>query len=88
MSLGEMTTLLKLRKGQYSLVEEKINPTATAIGKAVCQLHLPQECVLTAIIRAGQLIIPRGETTLQAGDEVLALVHSSQIAQLQAILGA
>ncbi|MFZ0015247.1 MAG: NAD-binding protein [Acidimicrobiia bacterium] len=32
MSLGEMTTLLKLRQGQYSLVEEKIDPEAAAVG--------------------------------------------------------
>ena len=29
MSLGDMTTLLKLRKGQYALVEEKVHPKAS-----------------------------------------------------------
>ena len=30
MSLGDVTTLLKLRKGQYSLVEERLAPAAAA----------------------------------------------------------
>lgn len=87
MSLGDMMTLLKLRKGQYSLVEEKVHPTAAAVGKAVSDLNLPAECVLTAIIRKGQLIIPRGSTVLEPADEVLAVVHASQLAQLADLLG-
>lgn len=87
MSLGDMMTLLKLNKGQYSLVEEKIAPAAVAAGKAIRDLNLPEECVLAAIIRQGKLIIPRGDTMLQAADEVLAVVHSSQLAQLEAMLG-
>lgn len=87
MALGDMMTLLKLRRGQYSLVEEKIHPHAAAVGKAVRELHLPQECVLAAILREGALVIPRGETLLQAGDEVLAVVHADAAARLAAALG-
>lgn len=87
MSLGDMMTLLKLRKGQYSLVEEKVDPNAIAVGKALRDLQLPSECQLAAIIRKGQLLIPRGDTVLQPADEVLAVVHASQVAQLAALLG-
>jgi trk system potassium uptake protein TrkA len=87
MSLGDMMTLLKLRRGQYSLVEEKVDPTAMAAGKAVQELKLPPDCVLTAIIRKGDLIVPHGNTVLEPADEVLALVHASQLAQLAAVLG-
>ena len=87
MSLGDMMTLLKLRKGQYSLVEEKVHPTSVAAGKALRDLDLPAECVLAAVIRKGQLIIPRGDTVLQPADEVLAVVHASQLGQFAALLG-
>jgi trk system potassium uptake protein TrkA len=87
MSLGDMMTLLKLRKGEYSLVEEKVHPTAPVVGKPIRELSLPKECVLAAIIRTNQLIVPRGDTVLQPADEVLAVVHSSQIGQLAALLG-
>lgn len=86
MSLGDMMTLLKLRQGEYSLIEEKVHPTARAAGQSIRNLDLPAECVLAAIIRQGRLIIPRGDTVLQPADEVLAVVHTSQLAQLAALL--
>jgi len=45
MSLGDIMTLLKLRKGLYSLVEEKVDPNSVANGKAVRDLNLPPRCV-------------------------------------------
>jgi trk system potassium uptake protein TrkA len=87
MSLGDMMTLLKLRKGEFSFVEEKVHPNATAAGKSLRDLILPPECVVAAVLRKGRLIIPRGDTVLQPSDEVLAVVHSSQIGQLAALLG-
>jgi len=87
MSLGDMMTLLKLRKGSYSLVEEKVDPDSVANGRALRELNFPSRCVLAAIIRKGELIVPRGDTVLQAADEVLAVVHSAEKQQLAAILG-
>jgi trk system potassium uptake protein TrkA len=87
MSLGDMMTLLKLRKGEYSLVEEKVAPSAAAAGREVRTLELPAECTLVAVLRKGQLIIPRGDTVLQPADEVLAVVHQSRLGDLAALLG-
>lgn len=88
MSLGNMMTLLKLSKGEFSLVEEKVHPAAIAVGKRVADLHFPAECILTGVIRQGRLIIPHGDTQIRSGDEVLALVHASKMAELSSILGA
>ena len=87
MSLGNMITLLKLQKGRYSLVEEKVHPAAVAAGAKVADLRLPTECILAAVIRQGRLIIPHGDTVLQPSDEVLAVVHASHAADLALILG-
>ena len=87
MSLGDMMTLLKLRKGKYSLVEEKVHPAAPALGKALRDLNLPEDCVLVSIIRDGHLIIPRGDTVLQETDEVIAMVHGDKLDDLAQLLG-
>lgn len=87
MSLGDMMTLLKLRKGLFSLVEEKVDPSSPVVGKMLREIDVPQQCIVAAVIRKGQLIIPRGDVVLQASDEVLAVAHASQVAQLAAILG-
>jgi trk system potassium uptake protein len=85
MSLGDMMTLLKLRRGQYSLVEEKIPPGARAVGVAIKDLALPDECVIAAIIREGKMVLPRGMTAFQVGDEVLAITDRQGAEQLMAL---
>lgn len=87
MSLGDMMTLLKLRKGLFSLIEEKVHPNSIANGKAIRDCQLPPRCVLAAIIRKGELIVPHGDTVFQMADEVLAVVHSSEVSELASILG-
>jgi trk system potassium uptake protein TrkA len=84
MTLGDMMTLLKLRRGQYSLVEEKIPAGAKAIGVALKDLPLPNQCVIAAIIRKGQIVIPRGITQFEVGDEVLAVVGPEAVDSLAA----
>ncbi|MFZ6028467.1 MAG: potassium channel family protein [Chloroflexota bacterium] len=76
MSLGDMFTLLKLRRGKYSLVEEKVPPGAPALGIAIKDMNLPDECVIAAIIRQGTVLIPRGASTLEEGDEVLFITNA------------
>jgi trk system potassium uptake protein TrkA len=46
---------------------------APAIGKQIKDLGLPERCVVAAIIRKGEVIVPRGVTTFAEGDEVLAV---------------
>jgi trk system potassium uptake protein len=87
MSLGDMMTLLKLRRGQYSLIEEKITADAKAVGMAIKDLNLPEQCVIAGIIRHGKVIVPRGITTLEVNDEVLALTDPEGARELGALLG-
>lgn len=87
MSLGDMMTLLKLRKGQYSLVEEQVHPEAQVVGRAVRDLHLPSECVLAAIIRGGHVLLPHGDVVIQPGDAILAVAHATVLSQLATSLG-
>jgi len=86
MSINDMMTLAKLRRGKYSLVEEKIAPQSPAIGMAIKDMPLPQNCVISGIIRKEEIVLPRGITTLQEGDEVLALVDDNAREQLARFL--
>jgi len=86
MSMGDMMTLLKLRRGRYSLVEEKVPPGAKAIGISLKELGLPDSCVIAAIIRRGQIILPRGNATLEEFDEVLAITDAEGASRLAELL--
>ncbi len=87
MSLGDMMTLLKLRKGAVALVEEKIVPGAEADGQLVKDLKLPEDCTLAAVIRKDDVFSVRGDTQLKAGDEVLAVINTDQREALARLLG-
>lgn len=86
MSLGDMMTLLKLRRGNYSLITEKIETNAPAVGKALKDLDIPEHCVISAVIRDGELMIPRGNTVLNESDEVLAIVSVEEAKDLAELL--
>jgi trk system potassium uptake protein len=87
MSIGDMMTLLKLRKGEYSIVEEKVHPLAVVVGKMLRDIQLPPQCVFAAVIRKGKLIVPNGDTELAPVDEIIALVHATQVAKVAELLG-
>jgi trk system potassium uptake protein len=76
MSMGDMMTLLKLRRGQYSLVEEKLPEGSKALYLLLKDLPLPDTCVIAAVIRKGAVLTPRGNMTFEVGDEVLAVVNN------------
>lgn len=87
MSMGDMMTLLKLRGGQYSLVERIVDPSSSVTGKTLREIKLPVECVLVAIMRESELLIPRGDTVLLANDQIVAIAHTLQTQKLADILG-
>lgn len=82
MSLGDMMILSKLRRGQYSLIELVVSPVAPVVGAAIKDLRLPEECVIAGIIREGKMIVPRGATTFDVGDEVLVITNPIGAEQL------
>jgi trk system potassium uptake protein TrkA len=86
MSIGDMMTLLKVRRGQFSLVEEKIAPGSLAVGKKIKDLALPNHCVISGIIRHADMVLPSGTTILEEGDEIFALVDDDAREQLARLL--
>ncbi len=86
MSLGDMMTLFKIRRGSYSVVEEKIPAGAKAVGVALKDLGLAEVCVIAAIIRSGKMTLPRGDSVLKENDEIIAVASSEGIQRLAELL--
>jgi trk system potassium uptake protein TrkA len=72
-STGRMVDLYQLR-GKARLVEVTLVAESPILGKAISELEIPRAFTFVAVMRDGAVIIPRGDTTFYAGDEVLALV--------------
>lgn len=87
-SVGEVVHLLSFRGGKVSLVQVRIPADAEHAPppRFVADLDLPYEAVLVAIFRGEQTIIPRGNTEVRAGDEVVALTTPELEERLERIL--
>lgn len=86
MSLGDMMTLFKIRRGRYSVVEEKVPEGAKVIGIQLKDLNLAEHCVIAAIIRDGVMTLPRRDSTLQENDEIIAVASPEGAQKLSALL--
>lgn len=86
MSLGDMMTLFKIRHGRYAVVEEKVPAGAKGIGIPLKDMNLAQHCVIAAIIRDGAMTLPRGDSTLQEDDEIVAVASPEGAQKLSELL--
>jgi trk system potassium uptake protein len=58
--------------GAIRLVEYRLEPESPFIGR-VSNLHLPRNSLIVAVRRRDEFFIPRGASTLEAGDKVLVM---------------
>ena len=72
LDMEDVFTIMRLGKDNHALVQIEIRPGSGAAGKSVSELQLPDETVIIAIDRAGDTIIPKGDTGLCEGDNILA----------------
>jgi trk system potassium uptake protein TrkA len=86
MSLGDMMTIFKIRRGKYSVVEEKVPVGAKGIGIQLKDMGLAEHCVIAAIIRDGVMTLPRGDSTLQENDEIIAVASTEGAQKLAELL--
>jgi trk system potassium uptake protein TrkA len=87
-TIGDIFTLLALKRGKLSIVEAIIKPKSPAVNKNIKDLKLPLDSILATIIRENQIIFAKGETTLLPGDSVIALATIEQEGALrEALLG-
>lgn len=82
-------TLLSLQSGAFQILEYPLDANSPATDHMLRDIDLPPESNLIAILRGHTTVVPRGETILNEGDLVVALVNTEQEAQLRiALLGA
>jgi trk system potassium uptake protein TrkA len=74
-SLGDIVTLLRLNAENMAIDELVLPEDSPAVGKRLVDLSLPPCAQVMAIVSKDGVIVPRGETTLSAGDELLILAQ-------------
>ncbi len=87
MDFKNMLTLMKLNRGDYSIVQVNVDAFSTASTKKVMDLTIPAKAVLIAITRNTEMILPHGDTVVMAGDTILALADKESQLCLNKIFG-
>ncbi len=85
-SVGSLVRLLRFEGGNAHLVEVTLAEDSPAAGVTIADLGVPRNATLVAVVRGDRLIVPRGDTRLSVGDEVLALVTSDAEDMVQHLL--
>jgi trk system potassium uptake protein TrkA len=73
-SVGSLVRLLQFEGGKARLEEVTLAEGSPAVGKLVADLGMPRDSTIVAIVRDEHVVVPRGDTPLHPGDEVLILV--------------
>jgi len=82
-NVREVAPLMSFRGGNLALVRLSVPATSPANTKRLSDIALPRHCVVVALEREGDVIVPDGETTVQAGDAMLIVAQPSATRDLR-----
>lgn len=85
-SVGSLVRLLSFEGGRARLSEVTLAESSPALNREIVDLGLPRGSTVVAILRRDHVIVPRGDTLLVEGDEVLVLVTDESEEQVRRIL--
>jgi trk system potassium uptake protein TrkA len=66
--------LLDLRDEQLEIIEVEVSDTSPAAGRAVQEMRLPEGALIISLLRGGSGFVPKADTVIEAGDEVLLVL--------------
>jgi trk system potassium uptake protein TrkA len=66
--------LLDLRDEQLEIIEIEVSERAPAAAKRVVDIDVPEGALIISVLRDGRGFVPKAETVIEAGDEVLLVL--------------
>ncbi len=66
--------LLDLRDEKLEIIEVEVVPAAPAAGRTVAEVELPDGSLIISVLRGGTGFVPKADTVIEAGDEVLLVL--------------
>jgi trk system potassium uptake protein TrkA len=66
--------LLDLPEERLEIIELVVSDDAPAAGKAISEMGLPDGALVISVLRGGSGFVPKADTVVEAGDEVLVVL--------------
>lgn len=73
-TVGRLVRILSFEGGAARLVEVRLDEESPAIDQALKDIDVPRDVTFVAVVRGEHVVMPRGDTVFEVGDEVLAMV--------------
>jgi trk system potassium uptake protein TrkA len=85
-TVGRLVRILQFEGGQARLVEVTLADNSPVIDRALKDIDVPRNATVVAIVRDEHVVMPRGDSIFEAGDEVLAMVTPESEDEVRRIL--
>jgi trk system potassium uptake protein TrkA len=85
-TVGRLVRILQFEGGQARLVEVTLAEDSPVVNRSISETDVPRDATFVAIVRDEHVVMPRGDTVFEAGDEVLAMVTPDSEDQVRTIL--
>lgn len=82
-SVGDVVRLFSFQNGQANLVELTLPDDSSCVGKTVEEVPLPEQSVLSAIVRDGRVIAAKPHDVFSAGDELLFIASAKAESEIK-----
>ena len=74
--VDDMVNVLPIGHGAVQIAEVNIPKDSAAAGKRLMDINLPDEAVVGCILRRDHTIIPRGDTVINGGDNLVVIAST------------
>ena len=85
-SVGRLVRILQFERGQARLVEVTLADDSPVVDKAISEVDIPRSATFVAVVRGEHVVMPRGDTVFEGGDEVLAMVTPESEEEVRRLL--
>ena len=85
-SFSDFVNLMSFKRGKLAIVRVDLPQDSPVINRQIQDIQMPPDSVFVSIVRGEEVIVPKGNTVLEPGDDVIALTLIGNEPQLLNIL--
>lgn len=83
---GKVLSAISIQNEQAEVIEAEAMETSDIVNRPLKDIRLPKGILVTSILRGEQVVIPSGDSVIEAGDRIVIFAHRKAVAKLEKIL--
>lgn len=80
---GRIRQVYSLRDGTAEVIEAEALKTSALVGNSLRDMDIPDGIIIGAIVRGQEVLLPRGDTVIEAGDRVIIFALSEMVKHVE-----